>query len=165
MQNLAQKFTFVNSAQTLLCLGSQRHFVFLVEKPENPRFVWCGLRLTRFRSGNIRWTKAQGLGRGETGITHKTFCEIKHAKTSCSLAQYRYTYEASGAKRSTAMTHWNRLRFFLSSFPLFLKFQLRILEIRGFYVLLAKKLCFKYGTWRIPLYTLGKRSDLQRSRT
>ena len=51
----------------------------------------------RFSMKNIRWAKAQGLGRGETGITHKTFCELKPAKTSHTLAQYRYTYEASGA--------------------------------------------------------------------
>ena len=109
MQNLAQKFTFANSAQTLLCLGFRSILVVLVEKPRNVRFSRPSIGVSRFSMKNIRWAKAQGLGRGETGITHKTFREIKHAKTSCSLAQYRY--ETRQAKRSAAIPHFITLRF------------------------------------------------------
>ena len=70
------------------------------------------------------------------------------------------------AERSAGIPHFITLRFFVlvfffRDFRLFLKISSEFLEIRGFYVLLAKKLCFKYGTWQIPLYPLGKRSDLQ----
>ena len=90
--------------------------MFLAAKPRNVRFSRRGIGLSRFRSGNLRWAKARCLGRHETRLV----------KTSCSLGMYRY--ETRQAERSTAMTHFN---------------QLRILGIRGFYVLLAKKVVFQ----------------------
>ena len=101
MQNLAQKITFAKNPQTLINQGSRTLFVVLAKKPQNVRFSRPSIGVSRFSMKNIRWAEARCLGRGETGITHKTFCDIKYAKkTSCSLGMYRYTYEASGAKRS-----------------------------------------------------------------